>query len=183
MGSRSLSRVGVPMEFTKVEGRAMSNAKQILETARSILLVDWSNPGVPRSLVEANFAVFCASPGHYSVVEIALDPPKDVEAGNVFQPREGENGYLVFRRLGHPPGHIDIVNVYRPEQEHAGIVANQVIPLGAKTLWLQPSIASGTARRLAAEYGFELVEGVDIAEVARRLEITGSLVQHSKQDA
>ena len=145
----------------------MSIPGQVLRSARSILLVDWSNPGVPRSLVEAGFAVFCLSPGRYSVVEIGPEPPKDVEAGNVFPPRESENGYLVFRKLDDRPARIDIVNVYRPEQEHAGIVANQVVPLGAKTLWLQPSVSSGAARHLAKDHGFDLIEGIDIADIAR----------------
>jgi predicted CoA-binding protein len=145
-----------------------------LKAARSILLVDWSSRGVPRSLVEAGFAVFCSSPGRYSVVEIVSEPPKDVDAGNVFPPQEAENGYLVFRKLDQPPTGIDIVNVYRPEQEHESIVANQVVPLGAKVLWLQPSIGSGAARRLAAEHDLTLIEGVDVTDVARQLEIRES---------
>jgi predicted CoA-binding protein len=147
----------------------MSDPNQILKAAQRILLADWSNPGVPRTLVEAGFAVFCVSPGRYSVVEILPGPPKDVDTKGAFPPQEHEDGYLVFRKLGGPPSGVDIVNVYRPENEHAGIVANQVVPLGAKVLWLQPSIASGTARGLAAEYGLELVEGIDIADVARDL--------------
>ena len=34
-------------------------------------------------------------------------------------------------------------------------------------MWLQPSVASDTARQLAGEYGFELVEGVDLADAGR----------------
>ncbi len=63
-----------------------------------------------------------------------------------------------------------LVNVYRPEEEHAGIVAHQVVPLGAKVLWLQPSVGSDAARQLAADYALELVAGINIAEVARNLE-------------
>jgi len=36
-----------------------------------------------------------------------------------------------------------------------------------KVVWLQPSIAADTARRLSLEYGFDLVDGVDIAGAAR----------------
>ena len=64
----------------------MSDPNQILKGARSILLVDWSNAGVPRTLVEAGFAVFCASPGRYSVVEIVPEPPEEVASGDVFPP-------------------------------------------------------------------------------------------------
>ena len=152
----------------------MSDPNQILKAARSILLVDWSHPEVPRTLVEAGFTVFCASPGRHSVVEIIPEPPKDVATGDVFPPREHEDGYLVFRRLGEPLKAVDIVNVYRPENEHAGIVANQVVPLGAKVLWLQPSVNAGVARQLAADHGFELIEGIDIADVAHPIEIRES---------
>jgi predicted CoA-binding protein len=62
---------------------------------------------------------------------------------------------------------LTIVNVFRPENEHEGIVANYVVPLGAKVLWLQPSIGSDSARRLSLEQGFELVEGIDIAGADR----------------
>src|SRR5215813_7340233 len=109
----------------------MNDPGEILRSAQRILLVDWPNRGVPRALVEAGFTVFCASPGRYSVVEIVTEPPAGVAAGDLFPPPEGESGYLVFRRLNDRPAGVDIVHVYRPENEHAGIVANQVVPLGA----------------------------------------------------
>jgi predicted CoA-binding protein len=147
----------------------MCDPNEILRSAQRILLVDWPNRGVPRTLVEAGFTVFCASPGRYSVVQVVPEPPEGVEANDVFPPVEGENGYLVFERLNERPSSVDIVNVYRPEQEHAGIVANQVVPLGAKILWLQPSVESGAARQLALDHGLDLVEGIDIAAAAFQL--------------
>jgi predicted CoA-binding protein len=146
----------------------MSDPNQILSSARRILLVDWANRGVPRTLVEAGFTVFCASPSRYSVVEVVSEPPRGIDSVDVFPPQEGENGYLVFRRLDDRPLGVDIVNVYRPEKEHAGIVADQVVPLGAKVLWLQPSVGSAAARQLAVDHGLKLVEGIDIAIVARQ---------------
>ncbi len=140
----------------------MSDPNQILRSARRILLVDWANLGVPRALVEAGFTVFCASPGRYSVVEVVPEPPEGIDSADVFPPQEGEDGYLVFRRLDDRPSCVDIVNVYRPEKDHAGIVASQVFPPGAKVLWRQPSVGSGTARQLAVEHGLDLVEGIDI---------------------
>ena len=142
----------------------MLDPRQILESAKSILLVDWASPAIPRALVEAGFTVFCASPGRYSVVELLPELPGEIDSKDIVAAEENENGYLVFRRLNYGPSHVDIVNVYRPEDEHEGIVANYVVPLGAKVLWLQPSIGSGTARRLVVEHGFELVEGVNIAD-------------------
>lgn len=126
----------------------MPDPIQTLRRAKSILLVDWSSPAVPRALIEAGFTVFTASPGRYSVVQLNQDD-------------------LIFRRLTDRPAHVDIVNVYRPENEHEAIVANHLIPLGAKILWLQPSIPSGMARQLALQHGFELVEGIDIAAAVR----------------
>jgi hypothetical protein len=147
----------------------MSDPNQILKSANSILLVDWASPSVPRTLVEAGFKVFCASPGRYSVVEVVPGPPEGVDSGDIVPPQQDQQGYLVFRRLDERPSKIDIVNIYRPESEHAGIVANHVVPLGAKVMWLQSSVSSGTAKHMAAEYGFELVEGIDIAIAARQL--------------
>jgi len=147
----------------------MSDPTQILRSARRILLVDWANRSVPCTLVEAGFTVFCASPGRYSVVEVVPEPPEGIDSVDVFPPQEGEDGYLVFCRLADPPSGVDIVNVYRPENEHAGIVANQVLPLGAKVLWLQPSVGSGAARQLVLDHGLELIEGIDIAVEAHQL--------------
>jgi hypothetical protein len=141
----------------------MPDPIQILRAAKTILLVDWASPSVPRTLAESGFTVFTASPGRYSVVELVSEPPEGVNANDIVQPQRGETGYLVFRRLNERPSHVDIVNVYRPENEHADIVVNHEVPLGAKVLWLQPSIGSATAHQLANEFGFELVEGIDIA--------------------
>ena len=146
----------------------MPDPNEILRSANSILLVDWASPSVPRTLVEAGFIVFCASPGRYSVVEVVPVRPEGVDSGDTVPPQQGEQGYLVFRRLDERPSKIDVVNVYRPESEHARIVANHVVPLGAKVMWLQPSVGSVMARQLAAEYGFDVVEGIDIAIAARK---------------
>src|SRR5262245_2856663 len=145
----------------------MSDPNQILKSAKSILLVDWASATIPRTLVEAGFTVFSASPGRYSLVELVSEPPKGIDSNDIVAPNQNENGYLVFRRLNDSPSHVDIVNVYRPENEHKGIVVNYVVPLGAKAMWLQPSIGSGTARELSLEYGFDLVDDVDITKAAR----------------
>lgn len=145
----------------------MSEPKQILSSAKSVLLVDWSSATVPRALVEAGFTVFTASPGRYSIVELVFEPPEGIGANDVVAPGQNETGYLIFRRLNDRPSQVDIVSVYRPENEHEAIVANHVLPLGATVLWLQPSIGSTTAGRLALAHGFHLVEGVDIVGAVR----------------
>jgi predicted CoA-binding protein len=101
---------------------------------------------------------------------VVSDRPHDVNDQSIFPPNtEGETGYLVFRKLVGQPDSVDIVNVYRPAEEHAGIVASIVVPLGAKVLWLQPPVTSAEAPDLAKAHGLAFVEGTDIAELARSL--------------
>src|SRR5260221_5090999 len=137
--------------------------KKILEIAKSILLIDWPNPTVPRALLNAGFKVFCYSPNHYTEAEILTEYPNDINEKNIFPPKTKEEGYLVFRQLDGPPYSVDIVNVYRPEEEHAEIIANHVLPLGAKVLWLHPPVTSAKTRSLAKEHGLVFLEGSDIA--------------------
>jgi predicted CoA-binding protein len=147
---------------------ASTDPRRILISARSILLVDWPQPGHPRALLLAGFSVFGFSPAGYSAAKIVAEAPAQIE-GSVFPPARGETGFLIFRKLDEPPTHVDIVNVYRPAAELPGIVQQHAVPLGAKTLWLQPPITSVEGRRLAAEHGMQFVEGVDIAAVTRDL--------------
>ena len=125
------------------------DSKEILRRVRKILLIDWPNTNVPTELVEQGFVVFCYSPGRYTQAEI-------------------EKGQLVFLELDNRPRSVDIVNIYRPEEEHADIITKQVLPLGAKVIWLQPPITSQKTRSLAAEHGLTLVEGISITEATRK---------------
>jgi predicted CoA-binding protein len=144
---------------------SMIDPKKILETTKSILLMDWPNTEVPRALLNAGFKVFCYSPNHYTQAEILTEYPNDVNQKNIFPPRNKEEGYLIFRQLDGPPDSVDIVNVYRPEEEHAGIIANNVLPLGAKILWLHPPVTSAKTRSLAKEHGLLFIKGNNIAEM------------------
>ena len=144
----------------------MTDQKKILETAKSILLIDWPNPDVPRSLLNAGFKVFCYSPNHYTEAEILAEYPNDINQKSIFPPKNKEEGYLVFRQLDGQPDSIDIVNVYRPEEEHAEIIANHLLRLGAKVLWLHPPVTSAKTRSLAKEHGLIFIEGSDITEIA-----------------
>src|SRR5262249_15363223 len=138
----------------------MIDPRRILQAAKAILLVDWPNTSLPRALLAAGFDVFGFSPGRYSRAEVVAERPADATGMSIFAPeREGESGYLVFHWLEHRPARVDIVHVYRPPEELPGILANHVIPLGAKALWLQPPIRSAEARQLAANVGLSCVEG------------------------
>lgn len=148
----------------------MNNKKeplQILRSAKTILLVDWPDPGIPRALIKAGFKVFSFSPGGYSSVRLVPDP----KAGqSSFPPRNaGETGYLVFEKLDGNPDAVDIVNVYRPEGEHAGIIEKHVLPLHAKALWLHPPITSASTRAIAERNKLIFIEGVNIAEIAGKI--------------
>ena len=125
--------------------------KDILKGAKTILLVDWPSPEVPKSLIEAGFTVFGYSPDRYSVIE------------------QGDNGELVFKKLNEQPASVDIVNVYRPEEEHADIINNRVLPLKAKILWLQPPVVSAKTAALASKHDLVFVEDSDIAKVAKSI--------------
>jgi uncharacterized protein len=76
-------------------------------------------------------------------------------------------GEPVYRVLGDIPEAIDIVDVFRPSEDAAG-VARQAAAIGAKALWLQQGIVSDEARRIAEEAGMDYVEDLCIA-VARAL--------------
>ena len=143
----------------------VTDAKKVLEAAKRILLIDWPNPNVPKTLIKAGFEVFCYSPDRYSLAESVPEYPQDVNQKNIFPPANKEDGYLVFRPLDGAPDSVDIINIYRPEEEHAGIIAKHVLPLHAKVLWLQSAKSSNT-RLLAEKHGLIFIEGDDIAEIA-----------------
>jgi predicted CoA-binding protein len=66
-------------------------------------------------------------------------------------------GQTVYRTLADIPRPVDVVNVFRPAAEAAGI-ARQAVAIGAKALWLQLGIVSAEARRIAEEAGLLYVE-------------------------
>jgi predicted CoA-binding protein len=147
-----------------------ADPKQILELSRTVLLVDWPSTKVPRALLGAHLRVFGHSPNRYSRAELVTDLSNIDDSTTVF-PAEvaGEEGYLVFHRLDSRPATADIVYVYRPAIELPGIVAEQVLPLGATVLWLQRPLESMAERNSVTKHGLILIENSDIAEVARSL--------------
>jgi hypothetical protein len=143
------------------------NPLQILRSAKNILLVDWPDPGVPRALLKAGFTVFGFSPNGYSKARLV---PDHIVGQSTFPPRNpGETGYLVFEKLANRPDAVDIVNVYRPEEEHAVIIEKYLLPLHAKVLWLHPPITSASAAAIAEENKLIFIEGTNIAEIAEKL--------------
>jgi predicted CoA-binding protein len=148
----------------------MNSPKHILGSAKRILLVDWPSTAVPRALIAAGLHVFGSSPAGYSEADVVSQAFVGSEGVSVFPPMDGsEAGYLRFRRLRGTPGHVDIVNVFRPDEELESIVEHHVLPLAATVLWLQPPNTSSLARHLAEKHNLVFVEGADIADTARSL--------------
>ncbi|TWE30064.1 CoA-binding protein [Prauserella muralis] len=66
-------------------------------------------------------------------------------------------GERVYRSLADIPDSVEVVNVFRPSPEAAG-VAREAVRIGAKALWLQQDIVSAEARAIAEEAGLLYVE-------------------------
>ena|ERR1700744_5279445 len=128
---------------------------QLLKNSRTILLIDWPDISVPLSLLKAGFKVISYSPDGYS-------RPRLVEGA-------GNKEKIVFENIDTAPDSVDIVNIFRPEEEHEEITASHVLPLNAKAIWLHPPVVSSKTAELAAQYGLIFIEGRNIALVAQEL--------------
>jgi ankyrin repeat protein/predicted CoA-binding protein len=149
---------------------AEAGPKRLLETAQSIMLVDWPSTKVPRALLQAGLTVFGCSPHQFSRAALVSTLAEAGESKSVFPPQnDAEQGYLVFHRLASRPAAVTIVAVYRPPAELPGIIAELALPLGATVLWLLRPVASADERALVEKHGLILVENCDIAQVAQSL--------------
>lgn len=79
-------------------------------------------------------------------------------------------GQTAYTRLADVPVEIDIVDVFRPSAEAAGI-AEQAASVGAKTVWLQQGIVSDEAARVARQAGLVYVQDLCIGATVKRLDI------------
>lgn len=127
--------------------------RELLGHSQTIAVVGMStNPDkaagrVPRELIERGFTVI---PVHPTATEIA--------------------GQTAYRTLEDVPVHVDIVDVFRPPVEAAGI-AGEAVTIGANAVWLQQGIMSLPARRIAEASGLDFLEDVCIGETVERLDI------------
>jgi predicted CoA-binding protein len=71
-------------------------------------------------------------------------------------------GEEVYRTLADIPEHIDIVDVFRPSRDAAGVAA-QAVAIGAGAVWLQQGIVSDEARHITETAGIDYVEDRCIA--------------------
>jgi predicted CoA-binding protein len=148
----------------------VTDAEQLLESANSVLLVDWPSRDVPDTLARAGYEVVVKGgpePADYSAYELVA-------------------GEVVARRVGHPPTHVDLLYCHRPLGELPGIVAI-ASGAGAVAVWLQSGLArdgvedpagcwlpedtSREARNLVESAGLRYVDATYIADAVRRLGI------------
>ena len=73
-------------------------------------------------------------------------------------------GERCYPRLDQVPESIDLVNVFRPSDQAADVVA-QAVEIGARAVWLQQGIVSAKGRQLAEAAGIDYVEDRCIAVV------------------
>ena len=103
----------------------MGDAGQILDAARTVVIVDWPTKDVPETLARAGYTVLVKGgpePDDYSAYEV-------------------QGSQVVSRRTGQAPAAADLVYSHRPIEELPGIVA-MAQGLGAGAVWVQSGVAS-----------------------------------------
>lgn len=117
-----------------------------------------------------------------AVVGFSADPSKPSHRAPMELVRRGWNvipvnptvgeiaGMKSYPTLADVPVPVDLVDVFRPSAEAAGI-ARQAAAIGAKTLWLQLGITSSEARDIAAAAGMAFVEDTCAGATAAKLDL------------
>ena len=150
----------------------MGDAGQVLDTARTVVVIDWPTKDVPETLARAGYTVLVKGgpePDNYSAYEV-------------------QGTEVVSRRTGAAPAAADLVYSYRPIEELPGIVA-LAQRLGARAVWVQSGVASdGTkapngcwmdqaasraAREIVESAGLAYIEAPYIADEVRSRGIRG----------
>ena len=150
----------------------MGDAGQVLDTARTVVVIDWPTKDVPETLARAGYTVLVKGgpePDNYSAYEV-------------------QGTEVVSRRTGEAPAAADLVYSYRPIEELPGIVA-LAQRLGARAVWVQSGVASdGTkapngcwmdqaasraAREIVESAGLAYIEAPYIADEVRSRGIRG----------
>lgn len=130
------------------------NLGEILKGSTTIAVVGASSHEkkaanrIPRWLLNAGFTVIPVNPSAEEIL-----------------------GQKVYKSLADIPVPVDIVDVFRPSDEAAGI-AEQAVAIGAKTLWLQMGITSEEAESIAKKAGMNFVEDNCLGVTVNELGIT-----------
>jgi predicted CoA-binding protein len=170
--SRRLACDNLPSSLANrsIKGEAVTDAEQLIESANSVLIVDWPSRDVPDTLARAGYRV---------VVKGGPEPDN-------YSAYEQVDGEVVARRVGDAPEDMDVLYCHRPLAELAGIVAIAK-RVGARAVWVQsglasagvrdpagcwlPDEASRDARSLVEAEGLQYVDATYIADTVRRLGI------------
>ena len=136
------------------ESDSRATARHILTMSQTIAVVGLSRHphksayAVPASMKAAGFKVIPVNPYAETVL--------------------GERSYGQLTEVSEP---VDVVEVFRPSPEAAGI-ARDAVEIGAKALWLQSGLRSDEARRIAEDAGLLYVEDRCMAVDRALFEIT-----------
>lgn len=131
-----------------------SELRALLESSTTIAVVGASTHErkaanrIPRWLLKAGFTVIPVNPSADEIL-----------------------GQKAYPSLADIPVPVDIVDVFRPSDEAAG-VAEQAAAIGAKTLWLQLGIRSPEAREIAKAAGMNYVEDNCLGVTVNEFEIS-----------
>jgi hypothetical protein len=138
--------------------------QDLIESSRTILLIDWPNIQLPYTLLQQGFEVYGRSPGGYNKAEFLTEAPPDGNSIAVSD-ENSDKGFIKFHKLQHGPDQVDIIHIFRPAEELKHLIEAIVIPLRPKVLWLQPPVTSDEARQLALDAGVAFVQGIEIIDV------------------
>jgi len=125
--------------------------KSLLESSRTVAVVGLStdpqkaSSKVAEVLIDAGYDVIPVHPKATSIL-----------------------GRTAYPSLAAIPVPVDIVDVFRPAAEAAGI-AREAVEVGAKTLWLQLGIVSSDAEAIAEDAGLPYLEDICIGDTTTRL--------------
>ena len=124
-------------------GRAYpaADAREVLESVHTIAMVGASaDPGKPS----------------YDVLGVLIEAGYDMIPVNPRPDVTEIRGLKVYPSLESIDRPVDMVDVFRPSRELAGI-AREAVAIGAKVLWAQLGIQDDEAARIAGDGGLQVV--------------------------
>jgi predicted CoA-binding protein len=125
----------------------MTDYRELLASATSILLIDWPSRDVPDTLARHGFRV------------VSADGPDDEY--NAYEMTDGE---VRLRPVEGPPASVDIVYSHRPLDELRQIV-EQARSLNARAVWLQQG--SAEARQIVEAAALAYVDSPYLPDAVR----------------
>ena len=140
----------------------MQSAQSVLRTAKTIMLVDWVTPELPRTLIEAGINVTSYDTRNNTARSLTIASnesaiPEGMSRDDIFRPGDGQTGIMLSLPLPEPSKHVDLVCVSRLAEE-APEIARLAVTMGARALWLQSGIRSEEARNICEAAGLGFID-------------------------